>query len=227
MIISHKYKFIFIKTEKTAGTSVEIAFSKYLDRRDIITPLTLDDERIRIEKGYRGAQNYVIPLRHYLPADWKNLFLRQKRLSYFNHASADFVRRHIEADIWNSYFKFCFERNPWDKVVSYYYWLHQKEPRPSISEFIQSGSAKRVRGIGLYTSGNQILVDKIYMFENLHNDMEEIASTVGLPEVPELPRAKATQRCDNRSYRQILNEFHREQISHAFAREIAYLGYQW
>ena len=24
-----------------------------------------------------------------------------------------------------------------------------------------------------------------------------------------------------------LNEFHREQISHAFAREIAYLGYQW
>ena len=45
MIISHKYKFIFIKPEKTAGSSLEIALSKYCDHNDIIT--TIGEEYIR------------------------------------------------------------------------------------------------------------------------------------------------------------------------------------
>lgn len=38
MLLSHKYKFIFIKTKKVGGTSVEIALSKYLGEMDVITP---------------------------------------------------------------------------------------------------------------------------------------------------------------------------------------------
>ena len=37
MIISHKHKFIFIKTVKTAGTSIDIALSKICEPQDIIT----------------------------------------------------------------------------------------------------------------------------------------------------------------------------------------------
>ena len=37
MIVSHKHKFIFIKTMKTAGTSIEAFLASYCEGRDIVT----------------------------------------------------------------------------------------------------------------------------------------------------------------------------------------------
>lgn len=39
MIISHRYRFIFIKTMKTAGTSVEIFLSQRCAAEDVVTPI--------------------------------------------------------------------------------------------------------------------------------------------------------------------------------------------
>ena len=47
MIVSHKHKFIFVKTVKTAGTSVEIALSRFCGENDIITPIHPPDEELR------------------------------------------------------------------------------------------------------------------------------------------------------------------------------------
>ena len=47
MIICHKHKFIFVKTRKTAGSSVEIFLSKYCGPSCVITPLSKEDEILR------------------------------------------------------------------------------------------------------------------------------------------------------------------------------------
>ncbi len=58
MIINHKYKFIFIKSFKTAGTSLEIALSKFCNKNEIIKPIVKKDELIRRKLQYTGPQNY-------------------------------------------------------------------------------------------------------------------------------------------------------------------------
>ena len=52
MIINHRYKFIFLSTRKTAGTSIEIALSQFCDASDIITPIAEEDEAVRKESCF-------------------------------------------------------------------------------------------------------------------------------------------------------------------------------
>jgi hypothetical protein len=227
VIISHEHRFIFIKTEKTAGTSVEIALSQLCGERDVITPVVPEDEATRNGAGARGPQNCQIPFRAYTPRDWGRLAIRRRRARFFNHASAAFIRDHVDEECWNTYFKFCVERNPWDKVVSWYYWRHREEPRPALTDFVQSGRADAIRGFELYSVGGELAVDRVCRFENLEQELEEVARIVGLPELPRLPRAKGGHRADRRSYRDLLSQRDREKIAKVYAREIAGLGYEW
>src|SRR5262245_62801539 len=57
MIVSHKHKFIFIKTKKTAGTAIEAALSELCGPEDVITPYREESEPAR--KGL-SPQNYRI-----------------------------------------------------------------------------------------------------------------------------------------------------------------------
>ena len=208
MIISHKYKFIFIKTNKTAGTSIEIALSRFLGDDDIITPIAPEDEKTRADLGYRGPQNYLAPFRGYdVRGVASFLFKGKKKCRFYNHISAEKAKSHIGNQVWDDYFGFCFVRNPWDRIISHYFWLHQTEPRPSISDYLKSDAplALKRRGIKLYTINGQIAVDKVGRFERLADDLEAIRTQLGIPEALNLPRAKSTFRKDKRSYRDILN----------------------
>lgn len=212
MIISHQHKFIFIKTKKTAGTSIEIALSKICGDADIITPITPEDENTRMALGYRGPQNYIF--------NGAQLF--------YNHIPARDVRALVGGKVWDTYFKFCFERNPWDKVISWYFWEYPIEPRPSIPEFIQSGHAGLVGGPGgfdLYTINGEVAVDRVCLYENIDQEMERIQNQLNLPDLPALPRAKSGFRKDKRHYRELLGAEDKIAIEKLFAREIALFGF--
>jgi len=230
MILSHKYKFIFLKTNKTAGTSIEIALSKFCGPDDIITPISKKDEKTRQALGYRGPQNYAAPPWQYSTADvYRFLRYREKKHRFYNHISGREVRARIGPEIWDHYYKFCVERNPWDRVVSLYYFVHRKEPRPDIREFLASPIVNilKERGIELYTIGGNIAVDRVCRYESLAEELETIRKHLGLPEPLELPRAKSEFRPAKVDYRQQLDQTTRNQIADIFRQEIEWFGYRY
>lgn len=230
MIVSHKYKFIFLKTNKTAGTSIEIALSGACGNDDIISPISPEDEKTRQELGYRGPQHHLATAREYGVVDAAKFLVKgRKKNRFYNHMPARKVKDLIGDDIWNSYYKFCFERNPWDRVISLYYWRCKKEPRPTIKKFIDSGALKRLKrkGIELYSIDGKVAVDRICRFENIAEELESIRTHLGIGEKLELPRAKSRFRKDKRSYRDILDVEQQARIAELFSDEIRLMGYEF
>lgn len=233
MIISHKHKFIFIKTRKTAGTSIEIALSKICGPNDIITPIGGVDGNYRQKKGLRGEQNYHIPLSAYSKKDVLRAIYHRKRLIFKQHNSAADIKEKISSDIWKNYFKFCFERNPFDKAVSWYYYRGRRGSNKydTIMDFIKSGKIKGASGFELYSINSIPVVDKIYKFEELSESINDINRrlNIGTKEKIELPKFKAKGgiRKDKRHYRDILSDQEAECLSKIFAREIAFFNYKF
>jgi len=172
MIISHKHKFIFLKTRKTAGTSIEISLSRYCGKNDVITPISPKDEKIRNKSGVY-PKNYFFPFVKYNVRNYLRLIIKRKRkIRFWNHAPATYVKEQIGEKIWNSYYKFCFERNPWDKTVSLYYWRSKSRAENStFEEFLNSDEFKELPhyNFPIYTENNNVIVDYIGRYENHHS----------------------------------------------------------
>lgn len=227
MLICHQNKFIFIKTRKTAGTSVELALSQFCGPNDIIMKLGDKDEAVRKELGYQGPRNYMAPFSTYKLTDWKELLRRGKRKSIGKqHSPASFIKALAGDEVWREYFKFCFERNPFERAISRYFWKKHRNPNiPDINEYIQANNQSQLSNWNKYTIDDRIAVDFIGRYENLENDILEIAKLAGIPPFP-LPHTKNI-RTNRTHYSQLLNRTTRVYIEKMCAKEIEAFGYYW
>jgi len=110
MIISHKYKFLFIHLPKTGGTSIEKQFSTM----DGVLSLSCPFGRTPSAEGPRGRL-----------ADGLHFGLK--------HAKAHELQQLLGPEIWDTYYKFAIVRNPFSKTLSSYY--HFEKMADPNSEF--------------------------------------------------------------------------------------------
>ncbi|NKC01893.1 MAG: hypothetical protein GKR90_25805 [Pseudomonadales bacterium] len=152
MIVSHKYAFIFIKTEKTAGTALEVQLNSMLGPDDIATKI------FPREPGHK-AQNDTV-----------------NGIELYNHCPATLVRDAIGPDLFNQYTKFCVEREPVDKCVSYFSMyqnseFHNEDTKDRTwEEFMAEGGFPTCDDKYLDHDGT-LLVDQILRYENLEAEL--------------------------------------------------------
>jgi hypothetical protein len=230
MIISHEHKFIFLKTKKTAGTAIEAALSELCGPDDVITPYREESEQDR--KG-RVPQNYRIE--HPLKPKrllWRKLLGRPERyyhpsVGYYEHMPASTVRDYVGEEVWRSYFKFAFDRNPWDRQVSWYlYKTKSKRSRPPFESFMSSRRRAYVNNYEIYTEDGALAVDFVGRYENLEEDLNKALELAGTGTHITIPRVNVTPNKDeSRSYRSYYTPEMQALVAEWYEPEISLLGY--
>lgn len=229
MIISHKHKFIFLKTRKTASTSTEFALDEICGPDDVVTPVGSINEPKRTGSGPRNYQ-YRPPL---LSTEWPNLVSRFVRngtmpLDYNQHMHGWRVKRRVGKKIWNSYFKFAFDRNPWDREVSWYsHQLSQGRFIGTFKEHLQRLPSHKIGNFEIYSCSGQVAVDFLGRYENLEVDLAHVLQQIGVETGLQPGRLNSNHRDSSISYRDWYDDEARELIRKTYVREIELLGYDF
>ena len=230
MIVSHHNQFIFIKTRKTAGTSIEIALSKFCGSEDIITSLSTSEEKVKEDLGLPGRQNTLIPLRFYRRWDLWNLLKGGGRAHHFNHTSAKLVKKRIGAERFERYQKFCVVRNPWDRAVSQFFFEKFGEGMLGLpedlefSDYLKVLPDSKLTDSWLYTIDGNLVVDRTIRFENLAEEWPDLLLSFGFDYV-DLPRAKSKTRRTKLHYSLFYDDASIRRVNEICKWEITKFGY--
>lgn len=161
------------------------------------------------------------------------------------HASAEQMIAAFGKQVWNSYFKFAVERNPWDKCVSLYYyqranwsryWKWWRAPPRSFQEWFYPyfglWTKKLTPSHRLYTLRGEMAVDFLGRYESLAGDFGKICRQLGLGEValPVVNRSQLRTTPDGqrqRDYREHYTPAIRRRVGEIYHREVELLGYSF
>jgi len=167
-MICHKYKCLFIHIPKTAGQCIEFAFLKSLGL------------------NWRNRSPLLLCPNH-------DPSKGPPRLAHLT-AREYLIYEYISDELFNSYFKFSFVRNPWSRLVSEYRYRHMKcdfktfvfkhLPNPENDCYQKARDLYRhviPQYDFLFDDEGLQMVDFIGRFEDLQQDFDHVCHTISLP----------------------------------------------
>lgn len=231
MLVSHRYRFIYTKTFKTASTSVEAYFERFCMPEEAWQPSHRRDEFVS-DVGIVGHRE-----------DGSVGGRRPAGCVWYNHMPAAEIRLQLGEDVWASYFKFCVVRNPYQKCISAFEHLGAKHvaawSRRVMAATIWGMSAEQVRFYdflcrrkvidrGMYTLDGEICVDAVIRHETLLADLMKICERLSVPYEPDrLPRYKAGQRRPTATVEALYTRPAQTLVARRYAFEIDTFGYRF
>jgi hypothetical protein len=207
VLVSHKYKFIYIKNRKVAGSSVESFFGKYCQNPD---------------KEYF----YCDQIDEYID-EFGIIGKREEGIGHkwCKHKSALLIKKDLANNIFNKYIKFCVIRNPYDKMVSLYYWKNKdKEKKISFKEFAIKNNCNN---LNLHSINGKSVCDYYIRYENLEEDIIKLCKKLGIKDydINNLPTHKSNIRKDKSHYRKFYDEETRKIVYENHKKEFELFGY--
>lgn len=212
-IINFEHKFIFIKTRKTASTSVEAFLRRFSGAEDVVTQLTPRDEKWCAEQGW-PSRNYAVSREvecQYVELcqagkfDEALKFIESAKRIYVNHMPAHKVKQVLERQgyRWEDFYSFSIERHPYSWMLSYLLYdnasynasgvcsLDLNDINRRAVEFLESDGFAGLLNCNFYAWGGRCLVNKVMRYENLRDDVcKVLAPLVGEPDMTDFPFLK-------------------------------------
>lgn len=217
MLVSHTHKFIFTKTFKTAGTSIEHYFEPYC-LPDTLLASGSGDQEVEGPNGMVGKRGRV-----------------GKEHQWYAHMSAASIREQLKPQYWDTYFKFSVVRNPFDKMVSAYFFLLQLKKEQGLfdglknrvkvwagrSEEVYPGDHADHRinfrnwikagahfdDKAAYQIEGKSILDFTMQYEYLHKHLEQVCLHLHIPYEPErLKQLKSNYRSPEWSLSELYDE---------------------
>ena len=177
---------------------MEVALSKMCDSEDIVTPINP-------------------PVVGHAPRNYTD---------FYNHIPASEIKSKVSNKVWNNYYKFCFERNPWDKIVSWFMYRKKENFYRYIKNQDNNPNGFR-KSFEMYTIDGKVVIDFLGRYENLYKDFQYVCNKLGLPWDGTLSKEKSEFRPKNRHYSTYYDSETREIIQKKYSREIDLLGYSF
>jgi hypothetical protein len=187
VMVSHLYKFIFLKTRKTAGTSVEMFLEPFCappghsvqeQSGALISEFGVVGQRLRPARTAQGRETI-----------WRN------------HAEARDIKQALGRETWRKYVKLTSVRNPFDRMVSAFHWMGRKQAaldrqsfdltRAQFRDFVLSGDMPD--DLPIVHIGSRFVIDDTVRYETLQSDLQRLGGKLGFdPAATCLPLTKET-----------------------------------
>jgi hypothetical protein len=225
MLVSHRYGFIYTKTAKTAGTSVESFFERFCMPDGAWKQMHSREQYIS-RVGIIGHRNAVIP----------------PGTTWWNHMPASEIKRKLGSEAWDNYFKFCVIRNPFEKCISAFYDLgkgYTATPQ-QIEELKHEGlNSEQIHFLSYlqqhlpidrdnYMIDGTFSLDAVIRHEELESDIQRICNRIGIRyQSRYLPRFKQGIRPRQATVGTLYTKRSRDLVEKAFAFELDFFGYRF
>jgi len=160
---------------------------------------------------------------------------------YYHHATPDVLLEYTDREVWDSYFKFVFVRNPWDRILSQYFFFKTKDTMLKFNPNWHREFGEKYKDFNdwlkktpkhnwfqpatdwIFNNG-RMEVDFVGRFEHFYRDFKRACSVIGLPKSTTLPQVNKTVHDHYSTY---YNDESVEIIREQFSKDIEMFGYEF